>query len=120
MMSGNEFKFFLSCDINLPVRLKIESLEGSLSQVNENPSKLSEVPTKLHENSSTLPTNGVGQCPDTLSWKRPNGRADSELVLEPELCVEAVLTLDGVPFGLPVRTRHDQKASGGSAGKQHR
>lgn len=27
-MSGNEFRFFLSCDINLPVTFRIESLDG--------------------------------------------------------------------------------------------
>ncbi|KAL0307211.1 UNVERIFIED_CONTAM: Phosphatidylinositol 3-kinase, root isoform [Sesamum radiatum] len=30
-MSGNEFRFFLSCDINLPVTFKIERLDGKLS-----------------------------------------------------------------------------------------
>ncbi|GER33568.1 phosphatidylinositol 3-kinase [Striga asiatica] len=30
-MSGNEFRFFLSCDINLPLTFKIERLEGKLS-----------------------------------------------------------------------------------------
>nr|ANG60478.1 phosphoinositide 3-kinase [Nicotiana benthamiana] len=29
-MSGNEFRFFLSCDINLPVTFRIEKLEGKL------------------------------------------------------------------------------------------
>ncbi|GAB4839778.1 hypothetical protein Ancab_020488 [Ancistrocladus abbreviatus] len=29
-MSGNEFRFFLSCDINLPVTLRIDKLEGTL------------------------------------------------------------------------------------------
>ncbi|CAI9092938.1 OLC1v1028311C2 [Oldenlandia corymbosa var. corymbosa] len=29
-MSGNEFRFFLSCDINLPVTFRIERLEGQL------------------------------------------------------------------------------------------
>ncbi|KAI4384298.1 hypothetical protein MLD38_002471 [Melastoma candidum] len=29
-MSGNEFRFFLSCDINLPVTFRIENLEGAL------------------------------------------------------------------------------------------
>ncbi|KAL6007020.1 hypothetical protein ACLOJK_032516 [Asimina triloba] len=29
-MSGNEFRFFLSCDINLPVTFRIERLEGNL------------------------------------------------------------------------------------------
>lgn len=31
-MNGNEFRFFLSCDINLPVTFKIERLEGNLPQ----------------------------------------------------------------------------------------
>ncbi|KAL3837733.1 hypothetical protein ACJIZ3_022324 [Penstemon smallii] len=30
-MSGNEFRFFLSCDINLPLTFKIERLEGKLN-----------------------------------------------------------------------------------------
>ncbi|GMH26109.1 hypothetical protein Nepgr_027952 [Nepenthes gracilis] len=29
-MSGNEFRFFLSCDINLPVTFRIDKLEGTL------------------------------------------------------------------------------------------
>ncbi|XP_054809368.1 phosphatidylinositol 3-kinase, root isoform [Prosopis cineraria] len=29
-MTGNEFRFFLSCDINLPVTFRVERLEGSL------------------------------------------------------------------------------------------
>ncbi|XP_010269374.1 PREDICTED: phosphatidylinositol 3-kinase, root isoform isoform X2 [Nelumbo nucifera] len=29
-MSGNEFRFFLSCDINLPVTFRVERLEGNL------------------------------------------------------------------------------------------
>lgn len=32
-MSGNEFRFFLSCDINLPVTFRIERLEGNLPSV---------------------------------------------------------------------------------------
>ncbi|XP_008795925.1 phosphatidylinositol 3-kinase, root isoform-like [Phoenix dactylifera] len=31
-MTGNEFRFFLSCDINLPVTFRIERLEGNLPQ----------------------------------------------------------------------------------------
>ncbi|KAM0944249.1 putative phosphatidylinositol 3-kinase [Dioscorea sansibarensis] len=31
-MASNEFRFFLSCDINLPVTLRIERLEGQLPQ----------------------------------------------------------------------------------------
>lgn len=98
MMSGNGFKFFLSCDINLPVRLKIESLEGSLSQLTEN-----------------APAGQLSSAGDSLQGSFD--RKGSGVLSEPELCVEAVLTLDGVPFGLPVRTRH---ASSGGAGKQHR
>ncbi len=33
-MSGNEFRFFLSCDINLPVTFSIEKLEGNLPPIN--------------------------------------------------------------------------------------
>nr|POE97813.1 phosphatidylinositol 3-kinase, root isoform [Quercus suber] len=32
-MSGNEFRFFLSCDINLPVTFSIEKLEGILPPI---------------------------------------------------------------------------------------
>lgn len=32
-MSGNEFRFFLSCDINLPVTFSIEKLEGVLPPI---------------------------------------------------------------------------------------
>ncbi|XP_077244146.1 vacuolar protein sorting 34 isoform X2 [Tasmannia lanceolata] len=34
-MSGNEFRFFLSCDINLPVTFRIERLEGNLPPLPE-------------------------------------------------------------------------------------
>jgi phosphatidylinositol 3-kinase len=27
-MTGNEFRFFLSCDINLPVTFRVEALDG--------------------------------------------------------------------------------------------
>ncbi|KAI9169947.1 hypothetical protein LWI28_019983 [Acer negundo] len=33
-MTGNEFRFFLSCDINLPVTFRVERLEGTLSSTN--------------------------------------------------------------------------------------
>lgn len=32
-MNGNEYRFFLSCDINLPVTFRIERLEGTLPQL---------------------------------------------------------------------------------------
>ena len=36
-MSGNEFRFFLSCDINLPVTFRIERLEGNLPPISNTP-----------------------------------------------------------------------------------
>ncbi|XP_031277036.1 phosphatidylinositol 3-kinase, root isoform isoform X2 [Pistacia vera] len=33
-MGSNEFRFFLSCDINLPVTFRVERLEGTLPSVN--------------------------------------------------------------------------------------
>lgn len=30
-MSGNEFRFFLSCDINLPITFRVETLDGQIS-----------------------------------------------------------------------------------------
>ncbi|KAA3465809.1 phosphatidylinositol 3-kinase, root isoform [Gossypium australe] len=33
-MSGNEFRFFLSCDINLPVTFRVDRLEGTLPSPN--------------------------------------------------------------------------------------
>ncbi|KAK8480720.1 hypothetical protein V6N13_090395 [Hibiscus sabdariffa] len=33
-MSSNEFRFFLSCDINLPVTFRVEKLEGTLPSTN--------------------------------------------------------------------------------------
>ncbi|KAI3937878.1 hypothetical protein MKW92_004481 [Papaver armeniacum] len=32
-MTGNEFRFFLSCDINLPVTFRVDSLEGNLPPI---------------------------------------------------------------------------------------
>lgn len=32
-MGSNEFRFFLSCDINLPVTFRVERLEGTLPSV---------------------------------------------------------------------------------------
>ncbi|KAK1433890.1 hypothetical protein QVD17_10808 [Tagetes erecta] len=44
-MTGNEFRFFLSCDINLPVTFRIEKLEGNLSSANysSNPADIGSV-----------------------------------------------------------------------------
>ncbi|GLU21630.1 hypothetical protein SLE2022_377590 [Rubroshorea leprosula] len=36
-MSGNEFRFFLSCDINLPVTFRVERLEGTLPNAKSPP-----------------------------------------------------------------------------------
>ncbi|KAL5723815.1 phosphatidylinositol 3-kinase [Ranunculus cassubicifolius] len=38
-MSNNEFRFFLSCDINLPVTFRIERLEGKLPPINSSNSE---------------------------------------------------------------------------------
>lgn len=38
-MSGNEFRFFLSCDINLPVTFRIERLEGKLPPIKSSESE---------------------------------------------------------------------------------
>ncbi|XP_022005232.1 phosphatidylinositol 3-kinase, root isoform isoform X2 [Helianthus annuus] len=43
-MTGNEFRFFLSCDINLPVTFRIEKLEGNLPSTNSsNPADIGSV-----------------------------------------------------------------------------
>ncbi|KAG6417025.1 hypothetical protein SASPL_124466 [Salvia splendens] len=79
-MAGNEFRFFLSCDINLPVTFKIERLEGKLS---------------------------ARKPPDSASvfvfelMIAPQRRRN----LSCNLYVESLLYIDGAPFGLPMRTR---------------
>ncbi|MFS8028439.1 putative phosphatidylinositol 3-kinase [Helianthus anomalus] len=46
-MTGNEFRFFLSCDINLPLTFRIEKLEGHLSSTNtSSPGRL--IPLQIH------------------------------------------------------------------------
>ncbi|GAB2212975.1 hypothetical protein Droror1_Dr00020983 [Drosera rotundifolia] len=50
-MSSNEFRFFLSCDINLPVTFRIDRLEGSLP------------PSKAAESAA----NGSGRLPPTAA-----------------------------------------------------
>ncbi|KAL7609297.1 phosphatidylinositol 3-kinase, root isoform [Lactuca sativa] len=43
-MTGNEFRFFLSCDINLPVTFRIEKLEGHLPSTNStNPADIGNI-----------------------------------------------------------------------------
>nr|CAD1822784.1 unnamed protein product [Ananas comosus var. bracteatus] len=39
MSGGNEFRFFLSCDINLPVTFRIERLDGVLPQSQSPPQR---------------------------------------------------------------------------------
>lgn len=75
-MSGNEFRFFLSCDINLPVTFRVERLEGTLP--------------------STKPPNSVNARSGINSTTEER---------RPELYVECALYIDGAPFGLPMRTR---------------
>ncbi|KAL8149304.1 phosphatidylinositol 3-kinase, root isoform [Apium graveolens] len=74
-MSGNEFRFFLSCDINLPVTFRIDKLEGKLSNTSAKSS-----PDSANEKSTTEDRKG-------------------------EVYVECALYIDGAPFGLPMRTR---------------
>ena len=38
-MNGHEFRFFLSCDINLPVTLRIETLEGQIPPSSSSPGR---------------------------------------------------------------------------------
>nr|GEY03891.1 phosphatidylinositol 3-kinase, root isoform isoform X1 [Tanacetum cinerariifolium] len=75
-MSGNEFRFFLSCDINLPVTFRIENLQGHL-------------PSSLHNHHPDIPADLGNVVEDK----------------KPELYVECALYIDGAPFGLPMRTR---------------
>nr|XP_043607077.1 phosphatidylinositol 3-kinase, root isoform [Erigeron canadensis] len=76
-MTGNEFRFFLSCDINLPVTFRIERLEGHL-------------PPSSSSSNPSLPAADIG---NVIEEKKP------------ELYVESALYIDGAPFGLPMRTR---------------
>ncbi|KAH9773220.1 phosphatidylinositol 3-kinase VPS34 [Citrus sinensis] len=75
-MSGNEFRFFLSCDINLPVKFRVDRLEGTLPSIKS--------PNSVNDRS------GISS---TTEERRP------------ELYVECALYIDGAPFGLPMRTR---------------
>lgn len=45
-MSGNEFRFFLSCDINLPVTFRVERLEGHLPAAKSSNSGILSCPSK--------------------------------------------------------------------------
>ncbi|XP_076943755.1 phosphatidylinositol 3-kinase, root isoform-like [Bidens hawaiensis] len=76
-MTGNEFRFFLSCDINLPVTFRIEKLEGHLPSTNNN-------------NNTSTPAADIDR-----------GVEDKK----PELYVECALYIDAALFGLPMRTR---------------
>ncbi|MED6169057.1 hypothetical protein PIB30_017810 [Stylosanthes scabra] len=45
-MTGNEFRFFLSCDINLPVTFRVDRLEGNLPLPNKSPNSENDAPTE--------------------------------------------------------------------------
>lgn len=102
-MSGNEFRFFLSCDINLPVTFRIERLEGTLR------------PPKS-PSSGTFYLNFPFGSRETVSFNHyssiqfsfctadvdPTSKTEERRA---ELYVECALYIDGAPFGLPTRTR---------------
>ncbi|EFJ26575.1 hypothetical protein SELMODRAFT_97360 [Selaginella moellendorffii] len=75
MAGSNGERFFLSSDINLPVTLRVESLEGDLQRYTE----------------ATL--------------KNATDFALAEHSPVPDLFVECSLYIDGVLFGLPTKTR---------------
>ncbi|KAL6187502.1 hypothetical protein ACLB2K_038900 [Fragaria x ananassa] len=53
-MSGNEFRFFLSCDINLPLTFRIERLEGTLTRPKSTNSDVDPTPATTKERRSEL------------------------------------------------------------------
>ncbi|BBN17072.1 phosphatidylinositol 3-kinase [Marchantia polymorpha subsp. ruderalis] len=73
-------RFFLSCDINLPLTVRIDGLDGEYPA-----SSASDLDRELTADSAN----------SVLDDSRP----------VPELYVECVLYLDGIKFGLPTRTR---------------
>ena len=115
-MSGNEFRFFLSCDINLPVTFRIERLEGNLPPISNTPNsgiffyyfnfflkKFSEEDEVwVNELSSAFE---VSLSPILLLlffYAEVNSTTEDRRA---ELYVECTLYIDGAPFGLPTRTR---------------
>ncbi|KAK4789405.1 hypothetical protein SAY86_020724 [Trapa natans] len=50
-MGGNEFRFFLSCDINLPITFRVEGLEGALPRKR---SPISEIESFAEEKNAEL------------------------------------------------------------------
>ncbi|XP_073151220.1 phosphatidylinositol 3-kinase, root isoform isoform X1 [Henckelia pumila] len=97
-MGVNEFRFFLSCDINLPLTFKIERLEGKLPPLKPPDSVRLFVSIKW----AGCRLYCILDC------------ADGDCTVEerkPELYVECMLYIDGAPFGLPVRTRLETSGS---------
>ncbi|CAI7901084.1 unnamed protein product [Closterium sp. NIES-54] len=96
MTSSTDFRFFLSCDINLPIRFKVESLLGN---IDASASSAGDATSCAHEHSSSTEAHG-GRQPS----------ADNSCLSDPgchearALCVECELFIDGVSFGQPVVT----------------
>lgn len=93
-MSDPDFVFFLSCDINLPIRFKIESLTGDIAEA-----------AAARKAPPGRPPAAQGDERPTLVPEWSEGTWNPP----PELYVECLLYIDGVPFGLNARTRHASK-----------
>ncbi|RZS11049.1 hypothetical protein BHM03_00042338 [Ensete ventricosum] len=108
-MGGNEFRFFFSCDINLPVTFRIERLEGCLP----NPPAAVRLGVLLGtiilyhiEPSSVcfLSCDTIVGCLMSIfanfsEIDSPTGNKNAEIF------VECTLYIDGAPFGLSTKTR---------------
>eukprot|EP00897_Mesotaenium_endlicherianum_P004521 jgi/Mesen1/4097/ME000215S03375 len=109
--AGSEFKFFLSCDINLPVRFKIDSLSGDLPPP---PPEGGPHDAVRRQAVSSGPSPPPGQSQSTPG-PNPGDRFDAgseTLNPTPELYVECELFIDGARFGLPMRTRQATMGKG--------
>lgn len=103
-MSGNEFRFFLSCDINLPLTFRIERLEGTLNRPKSTSSGTFSI--------SIFRSVRFGSIFRLISILDFNFLYSADVDPTPtteerraELYVECALYIDGAPFGLPTRTR---------------
>lgn len=103
-MSGNEFRFFLSCDINLPLTFRIERLEGTLNRPKSTSSGTFSI--------SIFRSVRFGSIFRLISILHFNFLYSADVDPTPtteerraELYVECALYIDGAPFGLPTRTR---------------
>ncbi|CAI5463926.1 unnamed protein product [Closterium sp. Yama58-4] len=96
MASSTDFRFFLSCDINLPIRFKVESLLGN---IDASAGSAGDATSCTREHISSTEAHG-GRQPS----------ADDTCLSDPScqearaLCVECELFIDGVSFGQPVVT----------------